>query len=138
MLPARQCARVPAHDRFSSEHDSKFNSKVKVLTMVCRLTCVTPEGNPAMMQVSLCSVMMQCLPVGCALRCQADSEPEFRYIMPLAAETHSWADKLLRWIQTFTHIRTPEFRYIMPCSADVDKLSCSLFSYANLGVLVSF
>ena len=80
--------------------------------------------------------MMQCLHVVFALTCQTDSEPEFRYIMSLAAETDPWTDKLLRSILRLRHIRKPEFRYIMPCSAEVAKLSCSLLPYANQAVPV--
>ena len=80
---------------------------------------------------------MQCLHVVFALTCQTDSEPEFRYIMPLAAETDPWTDKLLRSILRLRHTREPEFRYIKPCSAEAAKLSCPLLSYANQAVLVA-
>ena len=80
--------------------------------------------------------MMQCLHVVSALTCQADSEPELRYIMPLVAAIDPWTDKLLRSTSRLRHTRKPEFRYIMHCSAEMAKLSCPLFSYANQDVLV--
>ena len=82
--------------------------------------CVVVHSNVNMPHAIL--TILQCLHVVSVLRCQADAQPEFRYIMPLAIETYVWTDKLLRSIQRFTHIRTPEFRYIMPCFADVAKL----------------
>ena len=74
--------------------------------------------------------------VDCDLRWQTNFEPEFRYIMSMAAETDPRTDKLLLSFSKPWHTLKPEFRYIMPCSAGVAKLSCSFPLYANQAVLV--
>ena len=85
--------------------------------------CAAVHSNVYILHAML--TIMQCFHVVSAIRCHADGEPEFRYIMALATETNPWTDKHPRSILRFEHIRKPEFRYSTACSAQHrDILNC--------------